>query len=305
MFGPFGAPQQPFGGFGYQNQAPVQPPVFNQLLNADQISKLQKAPSQFTTRLTEDEYLRAICTHKDLNNHITLDFNSSTGKYRCSVCGAEFYLVDVNESKENIDQSCYNFYDLLQTIKTYYGNVPESMSDLYLMLGFVKKVPQLWDIAKKYFEKATNQNGYLGYNNDQSGFNLVNTIFGNGALGGIPGMGGFGQNPYYAYQQQQQMPQQPQPEYYQQPHGYYQQPQQPMYAQTVPQQPGFQQPQFQQSANPIGYVPNDAQQAPMPAPPAPAAAQQQQPVAPAPMPAPPANPNLNTGDKADVTKQFT
>lgn len=180
---------------------PAQPVVLNQLLTADEVAKLQKNPSIFSTKLTEDEYLRAVCTHKDRNtNQITLE-KLPNGKHRCSVCQAEFYLIDLNTSKEEIENTCNNFYDLMQSIKTYYGNAPEAMREFYLMIGFLPKIQQLWNVAKTYFDKITNQFGGMNVGNDQSGFAVLSNLFGGGTMAGVaPGVGMGAPAGYYGAQ---------------------------------------------------------------------------------------------------------
>lgn len=194
---------QPGSMYGYQYPAyPAQPQqapvaIFNQLLTADEVARLQKRPSAFSTRLTEDEFLRAVCTHKDMNNHVLLE-QLSNGKHRCPICQAEFFVVDVNTSKEEIDQICGNMYDLLQTIKTYYGNAPAVMKDFYMMVGFMLKIPNLWEMAKTYFNKAVGNDFKQSTSPDQSIFSTLGTIMGPAALTGVvPGAGGYYSNPVY------------------------------------------------------------------------------------------------------------
>jgi hypothetical protein len=195
-FGGYGNPALGVS-YGYNYQQPQQPPVFNQLLTADEMAKLQKNPNSFSTKLTEEAYLRAICTHKDHQNHITLE-KLPNGKHRCSICQSEFYLVDLNTTKEEIEATCNNIYDLLQSIKTYYGNTPDAMREFYLMIGFIPKIKELWEIAKTYFDKATGGGSGLSMNNDQSGFAVLSNIFGGGAMAGIaPGIGMGNPGGYY------------------------------------------------------------------------------------------------------------
>ena len=179
-----------------QNEVQV---VFNQLLTADEVAKLKKNPQSFSTKLSEDEYLRAVCTHKGPNNNITLE-KLPNGKHRCSICQAEFYLIDLNSSKEEIEAICNNFYDLMQSIKTYYGNAPEALREFYLMVGFLPKIYTLWNVAKTYFDKVTGNYGSNMMGNDQSGFSILSNIFGGGAMSGIaPGIGMGAPTGYYGY----------------------------------------------------------------------------------------------------------
>lgn len=313
-----------YPGYGYFNgnpqfmqQRPDQT-IFNQLLTADEVAKLKKNPNFSSTKLSEDEYLKAICNHH-YNNEIALE-KLPNGKHRCTVCQAEFNLVDINTTPEAIERTCNDFYDLLQSIKTYYGNAPDSLREFYLMVGFIPKVKHLWNIARQYFDRVTGGNiyGALNQNGDQNGFVTLSNILGNGPMSGIsPGIVGYPQQQFYPQQQPQQgyyyngpIPQQammqtpPQQMPTQQNQQYYQQ---PTYQQQIPSQ---QPPQYQYNgpqytgqpapSNPIGYVeqqdftktqagqPVSATQTP-------------------PMPNPniAANPNIqNPNIKADVGKKF-
>lgn len=197
-----GYPAMMGGAYAYPAQAP-QAPVLKQLLTADEVAKLQKNPVHFSTKLTEDEYLRACCTHKTATvpgqmSQITLE-KLPNGKHRCSICGAEFNLIDLNTPMQEIEVICNSAWDLLQSIKTYYGNSPEAMRDFYLMIGFLPKLKYLWNVAKQYFDKVTGNFGMLGNGNDNSGFATLANILGGGAMAGgiVPGM-----NPamnYYNY----------------------------------------------------------------------------------------------------------
>jgi hypothetical protein len=315
-FGGYGAPTYG-GGYPYgAPQQPAQPPVFNQLLTADEVAKLQKNPNLFSTKLTEEDYLRANCTHKDHQNHITLE-KLPNGKHRCSICQEEFYLIDLNTPKEDIEATCNNMFDLLQSIKTYYGNAPETMREFYLIIGFLKKIPALWNVAKTYFDKATGNYAQFGPNNDQSGFAVLSNIFGNGAMAGIaPGMGGYYgqqpgwysgapvpqgamQTPGYGYgypaQPQGQMPPAQAPA----PGTSVMQPQAPMYGynpNVYGPAPGA--PMASAPGNPIGFVDNSQQRD--------FTNQAGQPTSPTqpPMPAAPQNPNLEQNNKAEVGKTF-
>lgn len=235
------------GGYGYpmMQQQPQEPPIFNQLLTTDEVAKLQKSPTVFSTKLTEDEFLRAVCTHKDNQNHIMLE-KLNNGKHRCTICQAEFYLVDLNAAKEDIEKTCNDFNDLLQSIKTYYGNAPAALREFYLMVGYIPKITHLWNVAKQYFDKVTGgYGGGLVPNSDQSGFATLSNILGNGAMMGLAPMMGGGYGAGYV----QQAP----------PQGYYAQAPMPQaaYVQTPP-------PQQMQQANPFQQFQQQPQQQPYP-----------------------------------------
>ena len=272
-------------GTTYNQQAPNQnQPVLNNFLTPEQMAQIQQNPS-FPARLSQTEYYRAICTHKN-GNAITIE-KLQSGKHRCSICGEEFVLFDLNTDDNTINSICTNMYDLLQSTKTYFLNAPDDLKNFYMVLGFIQKIPQLWNTAKKTFEQASNATAFgLQQNYDQNGFQILGNIFGGnmmpGMFGTSPGYYGqptmqpqmnqqYQQQQYYqqpiynnGYPQQQQMMQQPQGQYMPPPPGQMQQPmmQQPQ-GQYV-----YQQPQQQQQMNaynnmpppPPGYVQTPQQQ---------------------------------------------
>ena len=237
-----------------------------QFLTPEQIAELQKQPVGFQGRLTREEYLRAICTHKDQHGHFSIDeINDGTGRVKCKICGAEWTLLDLNTTDEEVGRICEEFADLFQSIKTYYGNVPTSLKEIYIIAGLINKIPQLWKVAKNYFEKSSNYYA-LNPQGQQYGDNAIqqlgNIIGGMGA--GFPmfnGMQTGGVNPYFAANQQPvyapqggapAMGQFNQPQMVQQSYGY--DPQQPTVA-TAPQGQTYGLGGVaQMGSNPIGYV---------------------------------------------------
>lgn len=239
--------QAPLGGFNqfggsmygnnFQQQQTVQSTAMRQLLNEQQIKELQQAPQQFSTKLTHNEYLRAICTHKDPHTGAFTLQEMNDGRFHCTICGENFRLIDPSTSKEEIDRICTNFNDLFQTIKAYYGDAPDAFKDYYIMCGFIPKTAYLWDIARKYFERIpigmnvqdpNNQYGWQLLGNILGGNNMMNSVapgmgMGNNMMmGGVPGYNnGYpngmyngapaynGYNPNPGYPQNQMPPQNP------------------------------------------------------------------------------------------------
>ena len=177
--------QNNFAGYQY-NAQPQQNIQMTQFLTPEEIKEIQqKTPQAFQTKLTRDEYLRSICSHKNHQGKLCIE-NLPNGRCRCTICGAEFNLIDMDTSIEEIKMICRRFEDLMQTIKLYYGNAPKEIKPIYIMTGFIKEFPVLWQIAKTYFEKATAYPGYdMQQDGMQNGFQILQNIFG-------------GPNPYYA-----------------------------------------------------------------------------------------------------------
>lgn len=176
-------------GYQYPQQAPNQP-LYNIYLTPEQINELSTNPESFNCKLTRTEYLESICQHKT-PTHITLE-KLPNGNHRCSICQQEFYLFEPNTADETIVDICENMANLLQSIKLYLLNSPADMKDVYLMLGFVKKIPLLWKSAVKSFEQASNVGGFGMPDQNTNSFALMGNIFGNGI---IPGYEGYYQQP--------------------------------------------------------------------------------------------------------------
>lgn len=315
---PYQYPQMggmPYMGMGAAPQQ--QSAVLNNFLSPEQMSEIQQFPQQFPTKLTKDEFLRSICTHKK-DGRITLE-QLQDGQHHCTICSKDFVLFQLDTPDETVYGVCKNMHDLLQSIKTYLLNAPEALKDIYMMLGFIEKLPLLWKSAVKTFEQASNATAFgLQQQNGQNSFQMLGAMMGGGMVGG---MGGYYAQPTVPpmamYQQpvygaQAPMPPQapiagatpaPQPPVYGTTPGYgysqsyVQQPTAPvppaMYSAPTP-PPGY------PSSNPVGYVeqPGVAQTQVSISPMAPGQA------IPLP-PEPPVNPNLQTpNEKADVNKAF-
>ena len=135
-----------FNGTTYGNTAPTQP-TMTQLLTPEEIGKIRKSPQAFNVKLTEDEYLRSLCTHKDEKGNICVE-KLGDGRFHCPICNATFNLIDLNTNKETIDNIALNMEDLFQSIKTYLPNPTKDMRNIYMMIAYFHKVGMLWDIAR-------------------------------------------------------------------------------------------------------------------------------------------------------------
>jgi hypothetical protein len=259
-------PNQNFQG-GYQyNGFNAQPKIMN-VLNNDEIKKLQQNNSQFQLGLTEKESLQAACNHRAPDGMSdTLVFDQNTGIARCTICGYEFRPIEPDAGYESIKDASDKIIDILQTIKIMYTELPAGVAKEYFqIIPLIGKIPKLFEYAARNFSK--HEYNVWTYDNKNMGgvamFQNMNNIFGASMNPGMnPGMGF----------------QQPQPNMYAQPgspvgmpngnaFGYagasqFQQPQQPMYGQA-PQQgytvnnPGFQyNPQQPQNVAPTVAAPS-------------------------------------------------
>lgn len=165
----------------YGNQAPLVPKM-TQPLTPEQIKDLRTNSSQFQIELSQFDINKAICTHKE-NGNIVLRENGD-GSVTCNICGANFNLVETDI--EQVQECTRMFMNILQTIKTYFLDLPEEyIHQIFRILPVVEKIPHIYYLALNSFKKYTrdntmNQGGYMG------SFNLYNAV-----AGGVP----MGMNP--------------------------------------------------------------------------------------------------------------
>ena len=212
-----------------------------QTLTQEEMDSLKQSQEEFTLGITKEDQLRAICMHRDMEGHSTLETDGVTGLAKCKICGESFNIVD-RCSDSDIQSAVDNLTDILQTTKTMYYDMPvDSAKKFYTILALLKKIPGLYKLATDNFAKHENAiNGwqYSGngsivaeYNNLYNGFTpQMQMGYGQPMMGfGAPMMG-------------QPMPQQNMGN----PFGFNGQPVQPGYAPqmqgyqynpTVPQQP--------------------------------------------------------------------
>lgn len=198
-----------YNGFmGYANQMQQAPEKIQmrQLLSADEQDQLRKKNPEFSGRLTKEEGLKALCTHKDARTGAICLEQQEDGSVTCSICGENFHLIETGDgiSMEEIENTCSNFNDIFQSIKLMYGAIPEDVGrNLYLISGFIKKIPSFYAYAKKYFERIGGVNtGVQSYGAGNQAMMAWQNLY--GPFGGNMGMGGM-MNPSMVLQQQQAM----------------------------------------------------------------------------------------------------
>lgn len=191
--------QQPQGyGYGmYPNQPGTQYGQFptakmTQPLTPEQIRELRSTGSGFSLKVDPIEILRSHCTHKD-NGNIALIKNPD-GSSTCSVCGETFNLVD--KDIEDVKAVVNAVIDILQSVKTYYLDIPENyVKDYFNMIPYLEKLPKFFEVALHNFTKYES-GAFLNQNNNMFGFQMLNALtspgygqMGGGMMGGQPQMG--------------------------------------------------------------------------------------------------------------------
>lgn len=209
---------------GYYNQgmpqmyAPLPSAKMTQVLSKEEMNELRQNSSAFNLMIEPIEFKRAVCTHKN-NGQITLLDVDGAGRVQCEICQEEFTLVNLDQ--DQVREIVDSFLSVLQTIKTYYLDIPEDyVQRLFKMIPLVKKVPGLYQIALSNWQKYNKDDGLMQGNNPY-GFNALNMITGGMFGGNMMGMGypqqQYPQQPQYVQQPQYGQPQFQQPQYNAQP----------------------------------------------------------------------------------------
>ena len=185
-----------FGGNQVGGTNYVKPAVakMTQALTQEEFNKLKNdSRGDFSFKVEPEEKLVAMCTHKDPQSGQTTLSNNGDGTCTCWICKQTFVL---EENQAMVDEVTAKMLDTLQTIKTYYLDIPaEFAREYFQIIPLIERVPKLFKIAANCFQKYEN-NG-LGVN--QTG--NMNSFGAYAALGG--GYGNFGGYPQGQYMQPQ------------------------------------------------------------------------------------------------------
>ena len=181
-FGGVFNPVPVMNGYGYvQQPRTLDKSQMRNVISVEEQERLRKNKQEFSGKLTDEEYLRALCTHKDVRTgNISLNHNDD-GSVTCAICGENFRIIDTSEGEitmEDIEATCSNFNDIFQTIKLIYGAIPEDVGrQLYVIAGFIKKVPMFYKYAKTWFEQIGKAGqGFTPFNNDPN-YTMFRTLF--------------------------------------------------------------------------------------------------------------------------------
>lgn len=233
---------QPVTGTGYQwNPNAQQQTKQMNVLTADEIQTLMKTENKFTLALTQQEKLKAACTHRRADGLGDTLVDNSDGTVSCQICGYTFKPVDPATSGEDyLNAAVTEIVDILQTIKMLWIDVDaQVMREYSQIIPLIEKIPTLYGIAVKNYSNHENYNNWNYTGKNMSTLQMFGLLSGILQGAGAPNQQ-FGPAP-------QPVPQQATPNYYQQPNygpGYYG-------------APGYGNP-FGGYGAPNGYVPNTA-----------------------------------------------
>ena len=229
---------------------------YTQALTPEEISRLRSKNDVFKIEVSEEDLLRAACTHKENGVSTLIDrgyTDDGNPIVQCSICGETFVIVDCDVKE--VEAEIEKLYNMLQTAKTMYLDAPPSLTrQFYQLIPLLKKFPILYDRSQRNFAYYENAMG---------------TTPGSSTVGmnGFQILGNMLANPYggYGYQAPVQ-PVQPAPY---PPQGGQYPPQQPAYPYPVQPAPyGYPAPMqpVDPNQNPLMYAPANPAPAPAPAP---------------------------------------
>lgn len=249
-----------FQPMGYAPQQPSRPQMTNPL-TPEQKELLAKNEDAFDLKISPEEIAKAICTHKDSTTGTFACVSSPDGTVTCKICHQSFRPNDVDE--EFVQKSVETIKNTLQTCK--YIGVDlnnDVIRQFFAIMPYLDRVPKLYRLVNKIFNKYNQQNPVTPVNNGQNIVGMYNMLTNPSVpIGGMAyGYGGYGmpqQTPFTSMQNNMVAGGNP----------FYQQPvQQPPYGfnpymgQAMPQQPAQAPMMNQPVAN--AAQPADAQKAP-------------------------------------------
>lgn len=201
------APTYGYGGFA----APMmqQPQVLAgpetktaSILTAEDRNTLKSMVGTNTIVLTDEEYAKCSCDHKNPDGTIIAIMDNSTGLVHCDLCGSTFKIATVD--KDSCRQSIAKICEIWETAKLLNINIPaDVMRQIAQAMAIIANIlPPVYDSIYKTWQAAYQSNirafqgqpNPWGYN---SQFNYRNSA---DALNALQ-MGGMVNNPYYAQAQ--------------------------------------------------------------------------------------------------------
>ena len=182
------------GGLTYAT--PVAPKMTNPL-TPDEMKALQQN-NAFTLNVSQQDLAQGICTHKDPKTGRYATVPNPDGTVTCSICHTTFdpdKVVNVDYVKNVTNE----FLNALETIKLLGVDLSdEVVRGVFQMVPFVKKVPDLFNIAQTSFLRynEANPNAYQAAANPSMWGAFNNFMMGQPAMMYQPAMGQPVQNPY-------------------------------------------------------------------------------------------------------------
>lgn len=155
LYGSYGA-----GGF-YDAAAPAQQNLYyygvslnpqeaikgDTTLSPEDYKILTETGGKNSLILTDEEAAIARCNHRNLENVLNIKEGAEPGTLHCEICG-QTWNACTNITSADVVTWVKSGESILQTIKTF-GNLPKEYAQIiYGSLGFIKKIPEMWNKAQ-------------------------------------------------------------------------------------------------------------------------------------------------------------
>ena len=195
----------PYGPVYGAGAIPVMPKAKNtQPLTPEIIAKLRNGGAGFKIEVSQEDLWRASCTHKENGTPTLVEegvIRTEDGRelqeVKCTICGEKFVITDASNTE--VAKAVDTILNLLQTIKLFYVDAPESLIVQYFqMIPLLKMLVPLYERAFNNFNKyesAMDNNGIMMPGvSGSNGFQILGQMLAN------PYMAAFGgQAPSGAY----------------------------------------------------------------------------------------------------------
>ena len=187
FYGAYGMP----GGMMYNQN--FQRPQMTQPLTPEEMAILADKGGAFSTKVTQEDMLKAYCTHK--KNGTIVAIQNPDGSFTCPICGETF---DYNSlEKADIEADVKKVIDDIQSIKLTYLDIGTEVARQYFpIIPLLNKLPQLAVMASNNFAKYEQGTAMINGGNSPYGFAQFNNLMNGGMMYGQQPMM-YGQAPMY------------------------------------------------------------------------------------------------------------
>lgn len=159
-------------GYGQPQMARAQ--MTNPLTDEER-KLLQQQDDSFDLKIKPEDLAKAICTHKDPANGTFATIANPDGSVTCKICHATFRPNDVDE--EFVTKAVDSIINTLQTCKMIGVDLNNDVTrQFFAIMPYLEKVPKLYKMVNKIFNKYNQQNPVMPNNAGQNivgAFNML------------------------------------------------------------------------------------------------------------------------------------
>lgn len=117
------------------------------------VDRLMKNKS--ISAISEEEILKAACTHRKPMGTGDMLVENSDGSFTCRICGATFHPDKLDETE--IKNTVSKMKDILQTVKLYSGIYPEQRKEYFKIIPLIDRLPDICKTARMNYANMRKQ----------------------------------------------------------------------------------------------------------------------------------------------------